>query len=327
MVGAVLAMVLCAWLGAVVNPAAPVNARPASVAVDYEPTVAEHVQDDLDTALREGLRRGGIRLVPADSPPPIHRVHVHVEPTRRGYAFDVQVDDEAGRAVASSRRACELCGVVEAAEMLADLAATMAHALLERAPQPGVVQLRTTPPEARVRIDGIRRDRGSTSDEISLMPGPHVLDVDAAGYRPAHHELTVSSGVRESVDVVLVPLTDRRPRPWLVAAAITGGLGIGATAAGIGLWVVDGRRYEPSCRSDGVDTNGRCARMYTTRPLGIVMTTLGAALTGTAVGLLITGVRARSKARDSREARLRPTRVTGFEALGSHHGRSSTRAH
>ena len=96
-----------------------------------------------------------------------------------------------------------------AAAVLLIIAIVLAPRLRRGKPQasaaPPLVEVRTMPPGAMIRIDG--RERGvSPLTGMQLSPGPHRVEAQREGYQPAATSVTANPGVLVTVELALQPL-------------------------------------------------------------------------------------------------------------------------
>jgi hypothetical protein len=111
------------------------------------------------------------------------------------------------------------------------------------------------PPAARVSIDG--RVRSVVSAGLTLDPGHHVVEVNASGFSPYHHDVTLSPGGTEHLTIRLAPLTgvDHSQSndhftlsPWFwIGAAVAVASAAGAT----GVWIHGNfvaQQYDANCQ-------------------------------------------------------------------------------
>lgn len=249
-------------------------ASPSTLELRVSDSLPQHTQD----ALELQARRGHEQVDAATR----RTVLVKVDATRRGYAFEI-VASHPGAEDITRTSTCEPCGITEAGELLREEVALAAVAAVPTEPQAFLV-VRTHPDTAEVRVDGV-----SVGSPAALAPGRHRLVVSAAGHEPETRVAELEAGQTRELFVALDPQVRPNPRLWLWTSAATGAAAAGLAAGGITLFALDGQPSPASCREDGTDVNGRCARMYATRTPGIVLVSLAAAGLATAIVL---GVRA-----------------------------------
>lgn len=84
------------------------------------------------------------------------------------------------------------------------------------APAPGSIRVRATPSDASVQLDGKSVGAGPL-DLRDVPPGPHTVTVSRPGYESVAVHVDVEAGVREAVEVALIPLQGTLVvvvRPW-----------------------------------------------------------------------------------------------------------------
>ena len=75
---------------------------------------------------------------------------------------------------------------------------------LELKPEFGAVEIRTTPPNATIVVDG--EQRGATPSTLQLTAVAHVIEVERAGFAAQRVELTPRPGFPQKVELTLVEL-------------------------------------------------------------------------------------------------------------------------
>ena len=216
---------------------------------------------------------------------------VHVEVDEHDYRVRVDLlHGESGRRLARGEDDCEVCGVQEVGDMLADQAAVVRQKVETLLSSPPVLVISTHPSGARVSLDS--RVVGDAPLRHRTTPGPHRLRVDRAGYVSVDMPVDATPGLVQSIDVQLSRLPKiERARPWGWAMI---GVGAASIIAGTTLLVLHERPYRLRCTGSNVDDFGNCRFDYRTRTSGIVFTALGAAVL--TAGALVVGI-ARRRAR------------------------------
>jgi len=173
---------------------------------------------------------------------------------------------EKGHEAITDRRFCEHCTDQNlrgaANDLIAALARAGAHGL-------GRLNLKTTPSNARVLVDG--QSVGVTPLSQELKPGPHAIAVELDGYAPQSREVVITSGESTPVDVPLTALQPRRV-PVLPISLVAGGA-LAMVAGGI-LIAVD---EDPSPTGPLYINN--------TQPGGIALAAVGAVAAGVGIYL------------------------------------------
>jgi PEGA domain len=280
----------------------------------------------LATALRDGLARGRFRVVEPQPAAPgctelsclsqaargavAYAVTAHVGVADRMYTIEVAlVDANSGESLASANGNCEVCGLADVSERVADLAATMRDKLDRLVTAPPMLWVSTNPEGAEIRLDG--EPKGASPVEFEAAQGPHRLEVRRRGYVDSIRDLELMSGVRERVQIVLEPVAaisspsspppdgaDPRTRRRTILGAVLLGGGLAAGAAGATLWALDSRPVRSRCSGDDRDALGECRYLHDTigAGIGLVATGATAAISGAIVLAVRKAVRARRSA-------------------------------
>lgn len=293
------------------EPAAEQDAlRVVLLPLEVEGTLAESWRGELHQALRRGLADGNMVVVSGPQGEALEDcretscitatsrdaraegvVRARIAVVDRDYDVVIELLDSGGETVATSEESCAVCGMAEVVALVRGQAAALRGRLLASTLDDPVLEIRSTPPGAEVRVDGTLV--GTTPLRHQLPAGPHRITLDARGYSTEVREVEAAAGVRETLEVELHTDDDPRRRRRIAGASLTG-VGAGATVAGAVLWGLDSRPAPGDrCRGSNVDPQGRCRYLYDTRTMGIAVTTVGVALVATGVGLLISGRRRR----------------------------------
>jgi hypothetical protein len=171
-------------------------------------------------------------------------VYVHVtDVARRGAVHDVELSAywyDKGHAELTERSVCARCtdaGLATATNaMLSKLTRTVLGGV-------GHLKLRSTPPGARITIDG--QPVGVTPLDWEVTPGKHAIGMQQADLTPQRRVVTVTRGRTEVVELTLTEATSdarqaggdgRVVRGWPLAAV---GIGAAGIAAGGALIAID----------------------------------------------------------------------------------------
>ncbi|EYF06182.1 PEGA domain-containing protein [Chondromyces apiculatus] len=73
------------------------------------------------------------------------------------------------------------------------------------------IEVRITPPDAEVLLDGSALGRGPFAAELVVAPGPHALELRAEGHETERLSLTGAAGTREEVSRTLKPVAVAPP--------------------------------------------------------------------------------------------------------------------
>lgn len=293
----------------------------------------------LDDAVRQGLGRGERPLEVLDGDCPdrscwIEHAREHgmghvllprIE--RRGPDHTLQIDVVAtanGEVIASIDRVCEICGEDELLATTADLAAELLPRLDRLRAEPSEVVIDGRPLGATIELDG--RVVGTVPWHGELGPGTHTVRLVKEGYLPSSRTLTTTAGVRERLEVELLPqpqpqpeIEDRDParrhRGLVAAGGSLLGVGVLGVATGVGLFALDGRPYYSECPADAVDINGRCPKMYEATAPAVVTVALGGAALVTGAALLVHALRRKRRSRPTADVAFVPGRRGASLAL------------
>lgn len=211
----------------------------------------------------------------------------------RDFRVELVLVDQRGTTLASAADTCEVCAVPEVAHMLADLAGVLNSKLDVLAREPPQITFESQPDAALVYLDG--ELLGQTPVTRSVTPGQHRARAVLRGRIPLELMVEAVAGSRETVAFELDPIPrSQRARPYGWALL---GLGVAATATGIGLLAVDERPYRKRCDGRYLDVEGNCRFRYDTLGSGVVMTSVGGAslIAGTVIVALFSRRRASSR--------------------------------
>lgn len=326
--GVLSSLAAAAWLGlgAPAEPSVRVALLPLAADASVEPGTAASVHEQLE----QGLRRGGIELVPADElaralPATCReaacirdvaaktgaRFVVRPGLVHRDRVFTVELDllrGDTGESVATSRDECDICGRQEVAAVASDQASLLRDKIDALAAPPTLLRVDSTPPGATVWVDGERV--GQTPLVREVLAGEHVVRLEHEGYASEQRRLDTTTGLEHELNLALVALppesgASKRPSRLVVGGAVTLAAGAIATIGGAVLLAIDERQYQRRCSGDDVDINGTCRFSYDTLTAGAALTGAGLAAVGAGVAMIIVG-----KRRDGRlQAGLTPRGV------------------
>jgi hypothetical protein len=310
---------------AAVEGPAPVNApieggkRVLVLPAAFTADVPAATRGEFEAAFAEGLARAGLAAVPA--PPRLLEqgcssadcirataamaeadaaVRLRVVASARDYDVVIELfDGERGTLVEKSGERCELCGVAETREVVANHAAALRRRIDAVDVAPPRLQIHSRPARARLSIDGVFAGNAPVARVVS--PGRHLVRAELPRHRPVERTVTAVAGLDEIVEMRLAPLPRRRetalwPAGWSVLA-----VGTAALVAGVVLVAIDGRENRAVCRGDDVDALGNCRYLHRTKIPGIASLVSGIGLVGAGVGLLAAA--SAQRLRGSRAAR------------------------
>ena len=188
--------------------------------------------------------------------------------------------------VARTTQACELCGLVDAGVLLEDTAGTLAARMHALADAKTVVSFESSPPGARLRLDG--REVGTTPLSRELEPGTHEAEVVSRGFVSQRRTFEAQPAVDQTVrfELAAEPKDDRFMRPVGWAAL---GLGVAAVGAGGVLIAIDEDPITSRCSGENVNAVGVCKFRRNTLAGGVALVAVGAVSIAAGVVLLVRG--------------------------------------
>lgn len=165
----------------------------------------------------------------------------------------------------------------------------------------GAVRVSVNVPGAEVFVDGALAGRSPLEDDVFVDPGVHTIEARLAGYVTASRRVEAAKGSAIEVELALreaapppppppgVPVVEKRP---IWPAVVTGVLGVGGLAAGVGLTVaangkgvhaldLGARVGGPSVCHGTAGTSGDCKALHDT------LQSKSALSTGAAAGFAI----------------------------------------
>jgi TolB-like protein len=309
------------------NGVAPARQTVAAVPLQVEGELGEDWQRRLAEGVLEGLSRGNFDvLAPADLvalAPDVAtcsdaacwarvaaaadarylvRTVVRVQEARDYTVRVALLDGRTGAVVAEVSEPCQVCGMQEVRELVADESATLRKKLDDLVRGSPVLVVSSTPEPARVLVDG--ELIGETPLRREVTEGRHVARAEKEGFVPMEREFLAVAGVEETLAFRLDPLPDtrRRHRPWGWASL---GVGLATLVPGITFLALD-ERPAPGDRCTGanVDPSGNCRYRYDTLVPGIALTVAGAVITSVGVAVLVATRRKRGQRKPRATASL-----------------------
>ncbi len=167
-------------------------------------------------------------------------------------------------------------------DTLGPTAEDLARALFSQsATGAGRIAVSTTPPGARVSVDGA--PVGATPIEHGLRAGPHVVDVTLDGFHPVRRDVDVGKDKTVALELTMTPADQplpgakRGPLPYVVLVG-----GVALAGAGVTLYLMD-----QDCEAGGpCDVPNTQETFRNSAPLGVGLAAAGAVAIG--VGAYLT---------------------------------------
>lgn len=217
-----------------------------------EDILGEKAANDFAQCVRRG-DSGCSRVLVARPVPRVFVLHLEEDtgPGRPLVLTGWLLDGATGDRLGGDRRYCERCGD----EALGRTSEALVSALLgsEARPADGTrLDIRSTPPGARVTVDG--EPVGVTNLVYGVRPGPHAVTMERDGYRVVGLNVVAPAGRITPVSVVLEPTGpppgDRRRRVWGWSALLGGAAltGVGIVLVALDQPAVDDGRQQPEYR-------------------------------------------------------------------------------
>lgn len=331
-------VVACLWMLGLPIPMSQAAARvPAAAPGDTAATVAVlplQVEGELSDAdkqsltveLVDGLRRGSFAVVEpeavlaasskadgcnkpkclssvAGDTGATHVLRARVIVVDRDYSVEVELfAGGSGDSLAKTDEACEICGIVDAGNLMASAAATLRTKLDALAKGPSSLSITSEPSGAEVLLDG--EIIGVTPLERPVVPGKAVVRVSKEGFIGIEREVDLVEGVAETLSFELEKVPSRLPsRPW---GWVSLGAGVAALAGATTFAVLGAseRPYKlggkcakpPGQKANGPleDAEGNCQFIWNTEWHALGLGLAGGALVTLGVAVLLNS-RARKK--------------------------------
>ena len=323
--GAVLCRIACMWAVVLLGT----HARAAddeTYTVAVAPIATTGVEGAnatrLEAALMGGLDRAGLTIIApeavaaaADDPAcrggpcmePLasklaasHVIVVDVAANGRDYEITFKLLTAQGEEVVATTETCDICGLNEVADIVANRAASVSKKLVALE-APALLRVDTEPKGATVLLDG--EAIGITPFEGSVPTGEHEVSVEKRGFIGRSQKIVAVDGMtaRYVAQLQAVPKEDNRR--LRVGGWASLGIGSGLLVSGITLLALHGRPVRSRCSGDDKDENGLCRFRYNSLPSGIPLAVGGAV--GIAVGAALLAT-ARKRERRLENARVLP---------------------
>lgn len=233
-----------------------------------------------DACWRELARTSDVGFVVVGSVAIVERdydLHIEVRSAKDG-AIVVRVDQR-----------CELCGIGEAAQQLADLAAAVAAKLDALASARGTLAIESVPSGAAITLDGAQVGAAPLSREVA--PGSHDVGASLSGYRTQLRTIEAAAGVQQLVrfELIAAAQSQRADRKHLRRLGWTLlGLGAAGVIAGGALVAIDERPVTGNCTGENVNAFGVCKYRHDTLAGGAALIGVGAAaiVAGTVIAIV-----------------------------------------
>jgi hypothetical protein len=285
----------------------------ATLPIEFDGTPGPTVRERMQTDLGQGLSRGDFEVADAaevaaaipggtkcndadcyrkvaEAVGATHVVRTLVKIRSRDYEVKIDlIAAEDGAVIASSSETCEICGIDEAANLIAAKAAVVATQLSSLGAGAPMLSVTSSPKGATVHIDG--KPAGKTPFEDKLTPGKHLIRVSKRWHVTVEREITLAKGVRSRAEFPLErvtmaePVIARSARPWGWAGL---GAGIAMLGGGIALLAIDDRQNENRCSGDEKDADGDCKFLFNTQWGGSGLAIAGAIAGTLGVAILVT---------------------------------------
>ncbi len=325
-------LVACAVAGLVLLGSSPARAaEPIFIApARTQGELAKPAREQLETRLREVVRKSELELLEVSNE--LGRRAAACEDDRcralqiakAGANFllvpEITLDDKDyrlsltlyaanGAKTALLEETCSLCGLAEAADLLADLGARIGRKV-DVATRASSVAVRSDPLGAKIFVGN--KLVGITPLELPLDPGIHMLRLELDGYIGLARKLEVVAGESSTLELGLQPAPPKDPSKIFMGvgwAALA--LGVGTAAGGATLMILDQRPITSDCSGANLDPAGHCRWRYDTLEGGIGLAAGAAVLVATGVALLVVGQRKRAhpsnSSRTARAIRIEPS--------------------
>jgi hypothetical protein len=221
-----------------------------------------------------------------------HVVRAVVKEEDRDYKVEVVlVDGKDGAQVATKADACQICGVAEVGDLLDAAAATLRTKLDNLAQGPATLVVASSPPGARVLIDG--ELKGVTPFDGPVLPGKHVLRISLEGYIAVEREVTFVEGIEETQSFELEKVPSRLPsRPW---GWVSLGVGLAGIATATAFAVIDDEQYAVGNACPQKDAREQCPKLWDVDFIVLGSAIAGASLATLGVAVLLNSARRRTK--------------------------------
>lgn len=311
-----------AWLVAMLVAVSTARAAKDEPRIAVPPIAVEgqmpsYLVQELATRLQQGLGVGGraveqatacneascwVSLAERTESTHVVRATISVHDRDHDVHADL-IDGRTGEVIATVDRACDICGSEELGTTVEDVGDALRRKLASERPEPAVLAVVSTPAGATVTLDGA--PLGTTPMSAEVPAGTHDIEVGKREYITQRRRFAFVDGVRQDwkVELVAVPNEARSSsgRPLRIAGWTAIGVGIAAVGGGIVLAVLDESPIRSRCSGENVDIEGHCKYRYNSLAGGVVMATVGAAVLGTGIALVIV---------DRRRSRERTVAVT-----------------
>jgi hypothetical protein len=288
------------WAGAALADH-PVSA--AVVDLKFGGEITEGVREVLSRKLRNGLGATGMQVIPDERlkkalgakaghcvAAPCWRLAAGKLGCRflaggtvvgedRTYELELYLaDGYTGNIVARVQQRCDICGlqaVGEKMELAASALGAKVRAIIQSTP--ARVSVQTTPPGARILVDG--DPVGTSPVQLELPAGSHQITVEVEGYLSATRTISAVANVEERVEIKLIRAAPRA-MPRRVYGWTLVGAGVATLAVSAVLFAVDGG--QTGCGGEDRVPLGQCPELrettagaWTTAVLGVGATAFG----------------------------------------------------
>lgn len=288
-----------------------------------------HEREQLDAGLEQGLSRGELgvvgvakareqtgatsctdaacvtKVVEAVGAELAVRAAVSVD--GRDYGVVVEVLSGADGSVLQKREAsCEICGLAEVANQLANEAAALEPFIRDFVGGRAILEVRSQPEGADVSVDGDAVGKTPFTGEVS--PGERVIEVRKKGFTVRERKVTLLTGSTTLVDVELTPAPVNKRIPPSPAGLVPIGVGVAGVVSGAILIGVEEDPVSKRCKLEkNIDEFGTCRFRYSTLEGGIALVAGGAVAIGAGIAILVIRAK-RAKQQSAAEEASRPRR-------------------
>ena len=260
-----------------------------------------------------------------------YQLSLRVDATKKkAYKLTLTVLTADGTAIGTHEDGCKGCSLVDAAGLISALVEKAASEIVPPpppAPVPGSLVVSSTPPGAKLTVDG--SEHGVTPQTLELPAGEHTVLVAKEGFVDHRETVTLEEGGELKVEPTLAPVAAPPPdkgkdktkdkdktkepkppkgpkstkgKPWIIGGGVVLGLGLAGIATGVAMILIDEKKHGIKCTDADLDFRGVCRYRYDTLTGGIVGTAAGAVGVGGGIALMVQGRRVNMRASASAQS-------------------------